>query len=337
MTGSPPSIDDIQQALLERISAGQFPVGTRLPPVRRLAETLGSNPSTVDRALQRLSEAGLVRTVPRRGTYVKAADGPGLDRGRGLSDDLDRAVRRARASGMSADAIRAEFDEALRRAEQQPSIAFVECNTTDLERMAAVVENATGMELARVLLADAERSLLEEFEIVAAPLFHVADLTALGLDLRRVVELNFIPSLGALRELAGLQPDTAVTVAAPTRRGLDRFAALVRQYFPGSIKAFHAGHDESGTLDGSGTLVHSAASGLDTETVSRFDREILIEWELDLGSALSFRSRLDGALADGRSWPTGKASSDGSHKPWVPARARSRGRTPGPAEAPSAS
>ena len=110
----------------------------------------------------------------------------------------------------------------------------------------------------------------------------------------------------------------------------------MRQYFPGSIDAFHTGHDESGTLDGSGTLVHSAASGLEAETVARFEREILIEWELDLGSALTFRSRLDGALANGRSWTTGKAGSKRPEDASAPRRARRR-RDPGPSPSPTAS
>ncbi|HHV55100.1 MAG TPA: LacI family transcriptional regulator [Firmicutes bacterium] len=61
--------------LRRRIAAGEWPVGTRIPSDRDLAARLGVSPVTVSRALQRLSEMGMVRREVGRGTFV-IADSP---------------------------------------------------------------------------------------------------------------------------------------------------------------------------------------------------------------------------------------------------------------------
>lgn len=291
----PPSLTEVHQSLLERISSGAFAVGEKLPPVRRLAVVLGSNPSTVDRALQRLADAGLVRTVPRQGTYVTAMEPPPVSVRERLGSDLDRIIVRARAVGLGSEDLRAAFAAALQRASRQPTVAFVECNKTDLEHMAAMVENATEIELVRVLLDETVEPLDETFEVVAAPLFHVADLVdRVALD--RVVELNFIPPPAVLRQLATLDHGACVVVAAPTRRGLERIGALVRQYYPGTVELFLSGVDDDRRLRAFDVLVRTHASGLTPEAIALVSHDIVIEWELDPSSAMTFRSRLDAAL-----------------------------------------
>ncbi|MBD3160951.1 MAG: aminotransferase class I/II-fold pyridoxal phosphate-dependent enzyme [Candidatus Eisenbacteria bacterium] len=60
----------IVHAIRERISAGALPVGTRLPPERKLAEELGVNRSTVFQAYRELKERGLLGARVGSGTVV---------------------------------------------------------------------------------------------------------------------------------------------------------------------------------------------------------------------------------------------------------------------------
>lgn len=292
----PPNVAEVQQALLERIGSGALAVGARLPSCRRLAVELGSNPSTVDRAIQRLAQNGLVRTVPRRGTFVTATEAPRLDAHQALATEVDRVVARAQSLGLSVEAIRGLFDSALDLAGRRPLVAFVECNTFDLDHMATTVENATGVELVRVLLADAPDRLDDTFEVIAAPLFHLPDLVDRVDGLDHVVELNFVPEAAALRRLATLDPGAGVTVAAPTARGLERFSALARQYYPGAVRTFLAGSDPLEDLAGVDTLVHSHATQLPPEAFAAVRQRIVIKWELKPGSAAVFRPRVDAVL-----------------------------------------
>jgi DNA-binding transcriptional regulator YhcF (GntR family) len=289
-------VADVYSGLLERIGSGTLAVGARLPSVRRLAIEIGSNPSTVDRALQRLARDGLVRTVPRRGTFVTATEPPALDPHTLLAGELDRLVGRARALGLPDAALRGLFDTALAQVGRQPLVAFVECNEVDLRHMATTVENATGVDLVRVLLADAPDRLDEAFDVVAAPLFHLPDLFHRVDGLDRVVELNFVPDSAGLRRLATLDPGARVTVAAPTARGLERFSAVVRQYHPGEVDQFLVGGAPLADLEGVDVLVHGHAAQLPAEVVASARRQIVLEWELEPGSAAAFRPRVDGAL-----------------------------------------
>lgn len=286
-----PGVADIHHALLERINTGEFGIGERLPSVRDLASLLGSNPSTVDRAVRRLSEAGVVRTVPRKGTYVTSTGTAVGDQAERLEEDLDRLLGRARAAGMSTEEIRGTFDRAMERFRRQPRVAFVECNPDDLERMARMVRNATEVELVPLLLEDIAAGL-DGVDAVATPLFHLAEVAALGVDPALIVELNFLPSAAALRRMATLAPWSRVAVSSPTERGLHRFAAMVTQYYSGEVEFLPPEEATPERMAGIDMLVHSSASGLPPELTALAGEEILIEWELDPVSAASFRARI---------------------------------------------
>jgi DNA-binding transcriptional regulator YhcF (GntR family) len=62
--------EQIREQITALIAAGELPVGTRLPPVRALAETLGVAAGTVARSYRELESAGLVETRGRAGTVV---------------------------------------------------------------------------------------------------------------------------------------------------------------------------------------------------------------------------------------------------------------------------
>jgi DNA-binding transcriptional regulator YhcF (GntR family) len=72
-TGSPtPPYEQIRLRIAELAAAGALPAGTKLPPVRTLAATLGLAANTVARAYRELETAGLVETRGRLGTVVTA-------------------------------------------------------------------------------------------------------------------------------------------------------------------------------------------------------------------------------------------------------------------------
>lgn len=66
------------EQLKRRVSAGRedgtLPPGTRLPPVRRLAEVLGLAANTVAKAYRELEAAGVIETRGRQGSFVRGAD-----------------------------------------------------------------------------------------------------------------------------------------------------------------------------------------------------------------------------------------------------------------------
>jgi DNA-binding transcriptional regulator YhcF (GntR family) len=295
MTGRVPGVDEVYAALLERIGAGVIEVGTKLPSCRILAEELGSNPSTVNRAIRRLARHGLVRTEPRVGTFLVDAGGaPELS-----MDEVDRIIREAvlaaRSSGLGAVRIRELFESALAiGAGGSGVVAFVECNQPDLDRMASLVENTTGVALKPRMIDELQSGWESEIDVVATPVFHLADLVAVSEDLDRVVEINFIPSSAVLRQLSTLGPSAVVAVAAPTPRGVERMRALVSQYYAGTILAPNL--DDDHPFAGVDVVVHPRAIEFDVELLEGVE-EIAIDWELDQASATTFVARVAAASA----------------------------------------
>lgn len=289
------SVDDIYFLILERLSAGAFPLGSRLPTCRDLAAAFGSNPSTVSRALRRLSAAGLVRTEERRGTFVTATQPARVDTESQIVEDLTRVVSRASTAGYDRVGIGRMFEKALASAMTTARVAFAECNAVDLVRMSRMVENATGVMVEPLLLEDLADQWTESFDVVAVPLFHLADVAAKPPGLDRVVELNFVPTAAVLRRIATLDPRRRVVVVLPTRRGIERISSLVRQYYAGHIETHMGAASDVPDLDVGDVLVTTHALDLSGDREALLPEVIQVDWTLDQLSARTFKLRVEQA------------------------------------------
>jgi GntR family transcriptional repressor for pyruvate dehydrogenase complex len=65
------AVSEVARQMTTLIADGTFPPGTRLPPERQLAESLGVGRSAVREALAALEILGLVTVRPGSGTYVR--------------------------------------------------------------------------------------------------------------------------------------------------------------------------------------------------------------------------------------------------------------------------
>ena len=71
--GRPVYVQLVEQLELALV-AGEFPPGSRIPPVRELAADAGVNPNTMQRALQELESRGLLQAQRTAGRTVTADD-----------------------------------------------------------------------------------------------------------------------------------------------------------------------------------------------------------------------------------------------------------------------
>lgn len=77
--GSGPIWMQLHRQLMQRISSGVYPRGSKIPTVRELAAEAGVNPNTMQRALAQLEAEGLVVTNRTAGRTV-TEDGEVLSR-----------------------------------------------------------------------------------------------------------------------------------------------------------------------------------------------------------------------------------------------------------------
>ena len=69
--GRPVYVQLIEQLELAIVTS-DYPLGSRIPPVRELAAEAGVNPNTMQRALQELETRGLLQTMRTSGRIVSA-------------------------------------------------------------------------------------------------------------------------------------------------------------------------------------------------------------------------------------------------------------------------
>ncbi|WP_432512304.1 FadR/GntR family transcriptional regulator [Kineococcus sp. SYSU DK001] len=67
------AVSEVARQMTTLIAGGTFPAGSRLPPERRLAATLGVGRSAVREALAALEVLGLVTVRPGSGTYIRGS------------------------------------------------------------------------------------------------------------------------------------------------------------------------------------------------------------------------------------------------------------------------
>lgn len=143
MTKDLVTAEAVTQAIVHRITTGQLAPGDRLPPVRVLAEELGSNRNTVNKAYQMLSELGVIKSGDsgRKGYTVKRA---ALAGSRPKSELLDYFFRRSvdlawqqMAAGIAAPEMLNLWEGAIAEVFGHSKIApiFFECNDHDTIEM----------------------------------------------------------------------------------------------------------------------------------------------------------------------------------------------------------
>ncbi|MFF1573508.1 GntR family transcriptional regulator [Leifsonia sp. NPDC058292] len=71
---SVPPFEQLKRLITDAASSGDAGVGTRLPPVRALADALSLAPNTVARAYRELEADGVVETRGRAGTFIASRD-----------------------------------------------------------------------------------------------------------------------------------------------------------------------------------------------------------------------------------------------------------------------
>ncbi|GAB2783691.1 FadR/GntR family transcriptional regulator [Amycolatopsis magusensis] len=195
-------VDQVIGQLREAVTAGEWPVGERIPPESELVTALGVGRNTVREAVRALSHSGLLEVRQGDGTYVRA------------TSEVSGAVRRLCGSELR------EVLQVRRTLEVEGArLAATERTEAELERLT---------ELLRI--RDAHQSAKEYDEFVQADAsFHLAVvqcgrntlLTELYRGLSEVVTASVeatkhadnVQHTGLLEAIAARDPQRAVTEA----------------------------------------------------------------------------------------------------------------------------
>lgn len=96
-----PIYEQLYQSVTRMAALGALESGEPLPSVRALAQELGVNPNTVQKAYQMLERDGIIYSVPGKGSFISGSDSALRQQQEIARKNLDEAVRAAADCGIS--------------------------------------------------------------------------------------------------------------------------------------------------------------------------------------------------------------------------------------------
>lgn len=108
-----PIYTQLYQEILRLSALGAMVPGDQLPSVRALAQELGVNPNTVQKAYQLLEHDGYICSVPGKGSFLCDMGDEAAKKKREAEQALERAVRSALENAVNPDEIRALVERIL--------------------------------------------------------------------------------------------------------------------------------------------------------------------------------------------------------------------------------
>jgi GntR family transcriptional regulator len=230
----------IERMLVERIQSGAFPAGARLPTVRDLAEQLGVNKNTAMRAYQALERRGYLELVRGRGAFIRRQLAPAGGDGDEWRVRLDQLLDDAKRQQISRAAVLRAFthsiDQVYGRSDLR--IAFVECDSQDIEDLVDELSDAVAHRLEGMLLADVLAAPVEvaaRFDLIVTTFFQLGEVQqAVGANRRQqVVGIQAMPNHDALLDIARLHV-LVIGLVCDRSSTVDNLTHIIGTYHPSS-------------------------------------------------------------------------------------------------------
>jgi DNA-binding transcriptional regulator YhcF (GntR family) len=202
---------EIELIFEEKIRSGAYPVGSKLPTVRKLAEEFGVSKNTTVRAYQALRRKGYLNLIRGSGAFIKRRELVVGNCNQEWQEQLDRLIAEAKRKGIShqtiLDKMRLSTDRILGSSHLR--ICFVECNTQDIEAMSGDLRAGVGYSFEGILLSEViarPEEIDSRFDLIVTSFFHLSQIIqTLGPERqKKVVGVNSILNHAALLNIARL-------------------------------------------------------------------------------------------------------------------------------------
>lgn len=205
------SAEEIRRTLLNRINSGQYPVGSKIPPVRTLATEFGANRNTVNKAFQSLARDGIVTLVLGRGggTFVQRSAAMGGQALEQLRADFRELAQHGHSMGLSRAQIHELASMALDDVYQARALRlkFLECNVHDARTLVEQLALLVGYPLDPGVIEQEDLAALgERYDLVITTFHHLAEVNrGLGALREKVIGVNAVPTPEVALKIARLE------------------------------------------------------------------------------------------------------------------------------------
>lgn len=237
----------LKQILEYQIAIGNYPKGTTLPGVRKLALALGVNKNTVSRAYVELRREGLVESIKGKGVIV--VNTPESKDPEAVAEELSQRVtpliQQAIWLGLDPATIREILARVLDGLDGSrfPRVAYVECNQYDARSLAEELSTQLSIPFEPVVLpkSPAEGSdLLRGFDLVVTPLFHLQEVSTIMDDCLAEIEgILLAPDIEIMLEIAKLDSHATIGMVGlgDRKRSIASLADLLRTHTSARVMA----------------------------------------------------------------------------------------------------
>jgi DNA-binding transcriptional regulator YhcF (GntR family) len=233
----------IERAIIARIAAGEYPVGTRLPSCEQLGRELEANKNTVSKVYRLLANRGYTASKPGQGTIVlRRPQGDIGDRERAARSVLAEAVQHAALEGMSRDELERLALDVVRRHFDSGHIrvGYADCTRSDARDLGRRLESMLSVRIEPVVVTEIAKhpaAVAARFDLLAVNLAHLAlverQLSQID-EARRpeVVPVLSLPDPDSLHQVARLAPGTRLLIVSDTEEILHALTGLARSFNP---------------------------------------------------------------------------------------------------------
>lgn len=229
----------VKSYIMDKIKAGDYPPGSKLPTERNLAAELGISRNTVSAAYKELLIEGVLEARQGRGTFVCAKtdgdDAVGGKRER-LLKLIDSAMMKAQEMGFSFDQFAAIVS--IRAQEKANSLkgirlGIVGCATEYLRHYAGQIGQTVNVRFEVISLDELKErrvpvELLAACDMVLTTTEHQVEVVRfMGGDNNRLLAVNVVPNLEAMIKIARLPVGTKVGVVAESTNYVEALKKLL--------------------------------------------------------------------------------------------------------------
>jgi GntR family transcriptional regulator len=227
--------EQLAEAFLHRIIAGEYSAGDTLPSCRHVAGNLHIDKNTVNKAYKILERKGVVRAAPGKGVVV--LDQPaGSVHENSLQQRLNSLVWEARALGVDEDTLWQFMAEAIWHyyGGSTVEVALIECNEAETTGMARELTERLKMRVVPVLLDDFYANVdeyFESFDIIATTFYHLTEVALVaGAHKDKLLGLFAIPVTDDAQRIAELPAGTRLGVVCTERTTMGTLMNLIQTY-----------------------------------------------------------------------------------------------------------
>jgi len=310
MAKEPVTAEAISRAIIQRITTGQYAPGERLLSVRKLAEEIGSNRNTVNKAYQMLCDLGMIETnqVGRKGYTVKSVGLAGYKTKSELLDYFSHHSVEMVWQGMAAGLTSAEMFDQLQNAVNEVfghsklDLIFFECNDYDTQEMGKRLNEVLKMPVDYRNLPDFYKNppaLITKYDLIITTYHHLAEINTtidqLGFPPSKVVGIDTRLTADSMLKIARF-PHTKIGVVCTNQNTAHMIKHILYGYHPEwEIEALMVEDNHEAILSLSQTSDHIIVTHTSAEEFTALtgrQPDVLVNFQIDEQSIAFLHQRI---------------------------------------------